>query len=247
MRSIALATVALAACAGLAHADVLQVGAAKDNTLFQNAFGEISNGVGAAIFAGRNAMANDSIRRGLIAFDISSIPAGSVIESVTLNLYMTQSVSGDSNVGLHRVTADWGEGASSSGSGGAGGGSGATAETGDATWLHRFYDATLWTNAGGDFVAGASATTSVGGVGSYSWSGSGLTADVQNWLDNGGNFGWLIKGDESRSSTAKRFASHDDQNDPEWQPKLTVTYTVPAPGAFGMLALSGLAAMRRRR
>lgn len=247
MRSIALATLALATCAGIAQADVLQVGAAKDNTLFQNAFGEVSNGAGSAIFAGRNAMANDSIRRGLIAFDISSIPAGSVIESVTLNLFMTQSVGGTSNVTLHRVMADWGEGASTSGSGGAGGGSGATSEAGDATWLHRFYDTVNWTTPGGDFVADASATTNVGGVGQYAWSGSGMVADVQNWLDNGGNFGWLIRGDESRASSAKRFASRDDENDPEWQPQLTITYTVPAPGAIGMIALSGLAAMRRRR
>lgn len=247
MRSLALATLALATCAGIVHADVLQVGAAKDNTLFQNAFGELSNGAGSAIFAGRNTMSTDSIRRGLIAFDISSIPAGSVIESVTVNLYMTQTVSGASNVALHRLSADWGEGASTSGSGGSGGGSGATAETGDATWIHRFYDTTNWTTAGGDFVAGPSATASVGGIGQYAWSSAGLVSDVQNWVNSGGNFGWLIKGDESRSGSAKRFASHDDANDASWQPKLTVTYTVPAPGAVGMIALSGLAAMRRRR
>lgn len=247
MRSLALATLALATLAGIVHADVLQVGAAKDNTLFQNALGEVSNGAGSAIFAGRNSTGSDSIRRGLIAFDLSAIPAGSIIESVTVNLYMTQTVSGNSSVALHRLTADWGEGASTSGSGGSGGGSGASAEAGDATWIHRFYDTTNWTNAGGDFVAGSSATTSVGGVGQYTWAGSGLVADVQNWVNNGGNFGWLIKGNESQSGSAKRFASHEDANDPAWQPKLTVTYTVPAPGAVGMIALSGLAALRRRR
>ena len=247
MRSLALATLALATCAGLAQADVLQVGAAKDNTLFQNAFGELSNGAGSAIFAGRNNMAEDSIRRGLIAFDLSGIPAGSIIESVTLNLYMTQSVSGASNVTMHRVLSEWGEGASSSGSGGAGGGSGASAETGDATWLHRFFDTTNWTNAGGDFNAAASATTSVGGAGQYSWSGAGMVSDVQSWVDNGNNFGWLIKGNENAAGSAKRFASREDTSDPEWQPSLSVTYRIPTPGALGMLAISGLAAMRRRR
>lgn len=247
MRSLALATFTLAACAGIAHADVLQVGPSKDNTLYQSATGDLSNGAGSAVFAGRTNQSVDSVRRGLMAFDLSEIPAGSIIDSVTLNLYMTQSVSGASNVTLHRVTANWGESTSTSGSGGAGGGGGAPAETGDATWLHTFYSTNLWANAGGDFVSTASATTSVGGVGSYSWSGPGLVADVQNWVNNGGNFGWLIKGDESRAGSAKRFASRDDANDPTWQPKLTVTYTIPAPGAVAMLALSGLAAMRRRR
>lgn len=247
MRSLALATLALATCAGLANADVLQVGAAKDNTLFQNAFGEVSNGAGSAIFAGRTNMSEDSIRRGLIAFDVSSIPAGSIIESVTLNLFMTQSVSGASDVTMHRVLASWGEGASSSGSGAAGGGSGTTAETGDATWLHRFFNTTNWTNAGGDFDATASATASVGGVGQYTWAGSGMVADVQSWVDSGNNFGWLIKGNEAVGGSAKRFASREDTTDPEWQPSLSVTYRIPTPGALGMLAISGLAAMRRRR
>lgn len=245
MRSLALATLALAT---IAQADVLQVGAAKDNTLFQNASGALSNGEGSAIFAGRSNQSVDSIRRGLIAFDLSAIPGGATIESVTLRLFMTQANGGTNNVTLHRLQADWGEGISSSGNGGSGGGGGAPAEAGDATWIHRFYDTTNWANAGGDFVATASATTAVGGVGAYSWSGAGLVADVQFWLNNGGgNFGWLIKGSESQAGTAKRFASHEDTVDPSWQPSLTVNYRVPAPGAAAMLAISGLAAMRRRR
>lgn len=248
MRSLALATLAAASCATLAHADVLQVGAAKDNTLFQSASGALSNGEGSAIFAGRSNQSSDSIRRGLIAFDLSSIPAGATIESVSLHLYMTQASGGATNVSMHRLLADWGEGISSSGNGGAGGGGGAPSETGDATWIHRFYNTTNWATAGGDFNATASATTSVGGVGAYSWSGAGLVADVQLWLNNGGgNFGWLIKGNEAQGGTAKRFASHEDTVDPEWQPSLTVNYRIPAPGACAMVALSGLAALRRRR
>lgn len=245
MRSLALATTL--ALTAAAQADVLQTGAAQDNTLFQHSAGAVSNGEGSAIFAGRTAQSVDSIRRGLIAFDLSSIPAGSTIQSVSLNLYMTQSTGGTSSVTLHRVLASWGEGISSSGNGGAGGGGGAPSEAGDATWIHRFYDTTNWTTPGGDFTAAASASSSVGGIGQYAWSSAGLVADVQNWVNNGGNFGWLIKGNEGQASSAKRFASREDTSDPIWQPKLTVTYSVPTPGAVGMIALSGLAALRRRR
>ena len=78
------------------------------------------------------------------------------------------------------------------------GGAGAQAEAGDATWLHTFYNTSFWTTPGGDFSPTLSATTTVSTVNTtYTWSGSGLLADVQAWVSNpASNFGWVIRGNE---------------------------------------------------
>ena len=85
----------------------------KDNTLYEDPGGALSNGAGEYFFAGRTAQATNSIRRGLIEFDIAgSIPAGSLIVSATLQLTMSKTIAGLQPVALHRLTADWGEGTS---------------------------------------------------------------------------------------------------------------------------------------
>jgi hypothetical protein len=198
--------------------------ATKDNTLYEGTSDLTSNGAGPYLFAGRNAQG--STRRGLLAFAIAGrVPASSTIVSVTLRLQMVQTRGGATPVKLHRVTADWGEGASNSGSSG---GQGAPAQTSDATWLHAFFDTDLWSAQGGDFVETASATTTVAGPAAYTWSDPALVADVQNWLDNPAtNFGWIIIGAESGNQTAKKFASREN-NLAANRPQLTITYLGPA-------------------
>lgn len=40
-----------------------------------------------------------------------------------------------------------------------------------------------------------------------------MVADVQGWLDNpASNFGWLVKGNEARPTTAKRFNSRQNKD-----------------------------------
>ena len=53
-----------------------------DNTLFEDISGNLSNGAGDNFFVGTTN--GGLIRRGLIAFDISSIPTGSTIDSASL-------------------------------------------------------------------------------------------------------------------------------------------------------------------
>lgn len=210
-----------------AHAAQVTLNAVKDNTLFEwPEGGQFSNGAGEYFFAGRNNQDQPfSIRRGLIAFDVAgSIPAGSTITGVTLTLYMSRTTAPATNVTLHRLSSDWGEGASD-----AGGqeGLGAASEPGDATWEHTFYDTQFWTTPGGDFLGAVSATTSVGGNGFYSWTGAGLVADVQYWLDNpGSDFGWLVKGDESAPHLAKRFNSRTSGTVSR-RPALVINYNAP--------------------
>jgi len=219
----------------------------KDNTLFESTVGDISNGAGSSLYVGRAGIAGgNGARRALLAFDLSSIPAGSVVTDVTLKMTVTK-VSPSAPAAptmLHRLTADWGEGASNSFDPG---GAGALAQTPDATWLHRFYSTTPWTTNGGDFAA-SSAAKSLAGEGDYTWdSTAALVADVQGWLNApGSNFGWAVLGDEGTSGIARRLASREATNEAT-RPTLTVTYTVPEPGTLTALAMAGMLAMARRR
>jgi spore coat protein A len=217
-----------------ATATVVTLPASRDNTLYENATGATSNGAGEYLFTGRTK--DGPIRRAVIAFDVAAaIPAGSTINSVTLTLRMSRSANSTLRVTtLHRLLADWGEGASNAAQNE---GEGAPAATGDATWLHRFYPATTWTSAGGDFAAAASASTVVTGNGTYSWTAAGLAADVQAWLDDpAANFGWLVRGDESVAETAKRFDSRQNGQAAS-RPALVVDYTAGGGGQTGACCL----------
>lgn len=204
-------------------ADQVILVADRDNTLYERAGGDVSNGAGQRFFAGHTGQQVDGIRRGLIRFDVAgAVPPGSVITGVTLRLNMSRTRSGNRTVSIHRLLADWGEGPSD-----AFGeeGDGASAEPGDATWLHRFFDDALWSQPGGDFVATASASRIVGGLGAYVWgSTSSMVADVQAWLDDPGtNFGWIVIGDESTTTTSKRFDSREHPTQAN-RPRLTIDY-----------------------
>ncbi len=223
------------------------LGAARDNTLVEIANGSLSNGSGDYFFAGRTGQgAGSDRRRGLLAFDLSGIAPGSVINSVSLTLYMNQALSGPFGVSLHTVSQDWGEGASNA-SGEEG--PGATASAGDATWTHTFSPSSTWTNPGGDFNAVASAIQSVGATtGLYIWTSAGMAADVQAWVDNpSSNFGWLLRGDESDTFTARRFASSENTT-ASFRPLLTIDFTaVPEPSRAILLLTAALTITLRRR
>jgi spore coat protein A len=216
-------------------ADVVNIGPSKDNTLYEYiaADGDKSNGQGHSIFAGDTNDNPARKRRAVIAFDVNAvIPSGSVVNSATLTMYMSRTKPGTTTDTIHRLLEDWGEGDSNAGSGGAAdtmGGGGAPAQTGDATWRHRFYPSTFWSVTGGVFSATASASTVVADtVGFYSWSSAGLAADVQLWVDNSStNFGWLVKGDETARRTADRFESRES-TDVGFRPVLAVDFTPPA-------------------
>ena len=209
-----------------AFADTVSIPANRDNTLYENATGSVSNGAGPTMFAGRNASASNFRRRALIRFDVAgSVPAGSTLTSVTLTLNMSQAATpGGQAIELHRALSDWGEGTSNAG---AAGGSGVASTANDATWIHRFWSTTLWSAAGGDFAAAASASQSVGIEGPYAWSGAGLVADAQAWLDApASNFGWLLLGNETTSQSVKRFDTREAISESS-RPSLTLEFTPP--------------------
>lgn len=241
--------------AQIASADVIQLGASKDTMIFQN---NVNNGLGGGpgFFAGTNS--GPSIRRGLISFDLSSIPVDATITDVQLRLVIGQVAgsggggggSSSPTIGLHKLFTDWGEAATglTTAPGLGGTGQGSPALDGDSTWNSRFFNsspAKPWTSPGGlagtDYAASASASLGQGNaVGSIStWlSTTALVADVQGWLTApSSNNGWmLINANEVDAQTFRGFYSRNYNPSSgvtpselaNLVPQLTVTYT-PVP------------------
>lgn len=206
---------------GTVFAETLVVNASKDNTLYESTGAQLSNGQGIYMFVGLTGSGGS--RRGLVAFDLSAIPANATVTDVSLSLFLSRP-RGDAtaeSIDLFKVVKDWGEGASNAGNPG---GAGAPAQPGDATWLFNFFNTSSWTAPGGDTAASVSASTMVSTNNRlYTWSGSGMVADVQSWVaDPASNFGWLITGNEANEQSAQRFHTSENTSN---KPQLTVTYT----------------------
>jgi hypothetical protein len=211
-----------------ATAETAVLSAARDATLIESATGALANGAGPVVFVGRTSQQNGSRRRAVIAFDVASaVPGGAVVTGVWLDLELSASHPEPIQIGLHRVAADWSEGASASSGGG-----GAPAVAGDVTWIHTRYDTERWAHAGGDFSAEPSAVVSVGDEGTYRFeSTAALVADVQHWLDAPStSHGWILVGGEQAASTAKRFYSREAGHEGEG-PRLLIEYVPPCDAA----------------
>jgi hypothetical protein len=199
----------------------------KDNTLYFDLNGALSNGAGSRMFCGTTGVVTGGLlRRAVFAFPVAaSIPRRSTIVSVTLTLSCAMSPPNSQPVDLHRVLADWGEGTSVAGSGQGGG---APSTTGDATWIHTFFPTSNWQTPGGDFSPTVSGTTPVIGPGPYTWASTAqMVADVQSWLDNPGrNSGWLLRTTETGTNTAKAFETKESTT-PANRPQLLIVYTPP--------------------
>ncbi|QDU83948.1 hypothetical protein Pla163_10490 [Planctomycetes bacterium Pla163] len=216
--------------APLAAADEVTLAPTSDTTLYSESEG-LANGAGQHLFAGATGALD--LRRAPVRFDVAAaLPAGATITGVELELTMSKSTAGATFVAVHRLTQDWGA-AGSDADGNEG--QGTIALTGDATWGYRFFTTDAWTTPGGDFVATASASTLVGGIGRYTWASTpALVADVQAWLDGTApDHGWIVLGDESGDQSAKRFDSVDNPT-PANRPSLVITFDPPCPPALAL-------------
>ncbi len=198
--------------------------AASDNSMYSERPNN-SNGIGQHIFSGKTN--GGGIRRALIKFNFPGpIGGGYAVTDAKLTLYCTLSPLGApaTDISIHRVTKNWGEGTSDAPDPE---GTGTTATTGDATWVHALYTSSPWTTQGGDYTATSSATTSINAEGVYySWSSAQLITDVQNWMNNQtSNFGWIFVGDEANFQTARRFASRENP-DALLVPTLEIKYSI---------------------
>lgn len=191
----------------------------RDATLYEESTN--SNGGGEFLFAGNTNALN--ARRSLIAFDLSSIPSGSLILAVSLELTISMTSSLATVQQLHRLDADWGEGSQDAISTES---TGTASASGDATWVSRFVSSATWTSPGGDYQATASASASPNAIGSTPlWTSAQMAADVQDWLDApASNWGWILIGDESTFKTTKRYFSSDSTAPAGQKPRLTVRY-----------------------
>ena len=214
-----------------AHADVLSINDAQDAMIFgappvggstnasQYTDTTMASGAGPAMFAGADGSGN--IKRFLIQFDLSSIPAGSTITSATLTLHLAQvagsggsgGISADRLFGLYDNLQAWTEGPSArtTAAGVGGTGQGKPRQIGDVTWDYASFNtnsslAVLWNSGnshGGNFSSTESdqldvpSTTALGVGDAFIFaSSSGLVADLQNWLDDpSSNDGWMLKSD----------------------------------------------------
>lgn len=200
----------------------IEIPATADTTLYESITGVLANGAGEYLFTGRTDQGKR--RRALLRFDVAGvIPEDATIRSAELRMQMTRSIAGPVTHRVFVVDSDWGEGASDAPSQE---GAGTAPETGDATWVHTFFQTESWpVQGGGTFpVEDARATLSVDEVGTYVFSSAGLTEDVQDWLDGGlEDFGWAVLGDETAITNAKQWRSRESDVEDE-RPVLVVRY-----------------------
>ncbi|PHX95521.1 MAG: hypothetical protein CK546_02065 [Pedosphaera sp.] len=233
------------------RADSVTLRPIADTTLIETA---PNNNLGAQPFANSGTTQNFTKNRALFRFDVSGIPTGAQVDSVSIAFEVTrQPVDGyaPADFGLHRMLVSWGEGAQTTANPGSPG-QGAPAAPGEATWLARFAQTgPNWAAPGGlaatDFAAASSAGQSIYSVANspYFFTSSQLAADVQLWLANPSeNFGWmLLANDEGPNFTARRFGSREDAIN---APQLLVQFTtVPEPSALVLLA-GGVVLLARR-
>jgi spore coat protein A len=212
--------------APLAHAATATVNPSQDTTMAAD-FPDNSSGACDSLFAGNTD--NSAARRALLRFDVGAqIPAGSIINSVTLSMAVTRgSNHADATMTLHLVTTPWGEG--TDGCGTRGGGQGDPAVNGAATWNSAMHNQTAWGSPGGDYDAIASGSTLVNNTTPVWSSTAAIVSDVQDWLDNpGSNYGWVLIGDEASKTTTRRFDSAEGGSPPALVVDFTPTGDVEA-------------------
>src|SRR5439155_20220928 len=141
--------------------------------------------------------ASGPVKRALVKFDVSQIPACAPVVSADLQLYVTDrsSVTASRRYDAHRVDESWVEGSGS---------------TNGVSWSRR--DGVLsWAAAGGTFGAIPTASTLTGTAASVvlHWN---VTADVAAWVaGTTPNHGWVIKDSQEGSGSAEfRFASDEN-------------------------------------
>ena len=160
--------------------------------------------------------------RGLIQFDLSSIPANATVVSATLALICVNEDSADDiDVAAHRSLVQWYEGD----------GVGSAPPSADGSvWSYRNYNGSVaWAGgagggSGSDYAAGASATTTITQASDteFGWD---VSSDVQNFVDGTyTNYGWWLIPSAYAGLNAKYFATSGDFS--ARYPKLTVIYIV---------------------
>ena len=152
------------------------------------------------------------ICRSLLHFGLTTVPPGATIISAFLEMDVTYSSGTNVQINVHQITNNWDEGSGTCG--------GTTNMP--VSWTRRM-GTTNWGSSGGDFSSTVAATASVGDEGIYSWD---VTTLVTNWSTGTANYGVLFKFATESGSNVKYFATKENA-DPDLQPRLIVTYSLP--------------------
>src|SRR3954469_14687626 len=131
-----------------AWAETLDLHPVADTTLIET---QPNNNNGGQLFFSAGTTQNYPRVRGLVRFDLSALPAGAVINSVTLTLEMTKQPRdgyNSSTLGMHRMLQAWGEGDKVMADP-LSPGLGAPATAGEATWNDRLFGSQPWAAPGG--------------------------------------------------------------------------------------------------
>ena len=187
----------------VAYADTIALTPTADTTISD---GTIFNADGNAATYITGRVANGARARALLRFSFGDVPAGSVVNSVSLTVNVERNHFGTSPPhGLYRLLVDW-------------------SELG-ATWNSSGF--APWTT-GGNAASAADANAILGTAGSYTFvSTTTLVDTVQGWLTNSSsNFGWVLRyTNETAIGDALRIASGNSGG----APSLVVDYTPPPP------------------
>jgi len=239
------------------------------DTLFQ---GSPNNSLGdPGIIVGTDS--NNSFKYGLLAFNVSGIPAGATITGATLDLYIgIVAGSGSGNVmnsgnprtiSLYDESQAWGASTNASGASSfSNHGSGSAANTGDATWNDAAYNsnsslATMWSASSPANITSSSvalATTSgIPGTTSaeVQWTSAALATEVQGWINTpSSNNGLALV--NSNSMSAQTFlgfwsASGASNAGNGLAPDLVVSYVVPEPLSLSLVVFGIPILLCRRR
>lgn len=218
-----LAAIALSLTVMQVYAATTTINPSQDNTVAEE-LSDNSSGACDSVFSGNTD--NGDARRALMQFDIAgAIPAGSTINSVTLNMVVTRGSNHvNSTFTLHPVQAAWVEGVE--GCGVRGGGQGEPS-TGGVTWN---------TQPGSGAVSGSTLINTTTPVWDSTAGGNGgMLTDVIDWYINpGNNNGWVLIGDEVNPTTSRRFDSREGGS----APVLTVDFD-PPPGSVACCFVDG--------
>jgi hypothetical protein len=211
MKSV-LSLLCIGALALSVHADATNVIASADTTISEGGEANAAWNADTMIVGRLTGNGAEAVSRGLIRFDLSSLPSNIVVTSVTLTLSISRAHSfNPDNHAIHRLNSGWSE-------------SNATWETsGTSAWL------------GGNFAELPDSTTLFGGdqsgvaVAATFPSTPAMVSAVQTWLTNASqNFGWLLRNeDEETLGNSRRISSHEAGAGV--RPVLTIGYTVGDP------------------
>jgi len=151
-------------------------------------------------------------KRGLLYFDLSDVPYGSIFSAVTIKVYLNgnDAATNTHDFYFYRVTSDW--------------------DSYYVNYTQRDAGPTNWTSGGGDYtdLCANLGIASNEAVGWKTWEFSAAGRTVLHKMNNGeyGNYGFLLK---SSTEDDNCYHTWDDPND-TYKPYMSLTYTVPGGG-----------------